>query len=287
MSAPARFRALLHAVPLLVLPGVYDGLSARIAEQAGFPALYISGGAVSRSMGLPDLGLLTADTVVGRVADIVRAVGVPCLADGDTGYGNPLHVQRTVRSFERAGAAGLHLEDQVDPKQCGHYDDTEVIEAGEMAAKIRAAVDARTDPDFLIVARTDSRTPHGLDEAIRRANLYAEAGAEMVFIEAPRSRDELAEIARRVRAPLLVNMFVGGKTPFVPPEDLRALGYRVMIVPSDLQRAAIAGMQRAAAAVREDGTAQRLGDAIVSFEERERVVGLADWREAEHRYTTS
>ncbi|HEY3249443.1 MAG TPA: isocitrate lyase/PEP mutase family protein [bacterium] len=285
MPAPAHLRALLQATPLLVLPGVYDGLSARVAEQAGFPALYISGGAVSRSVGLPDLGLLSADAVIARVGEIVRAVGVPCLADADTGYGNPLHVRRTVQAFERAGAAGLHLEDQVEPKQCGHYDDTQVIDAGDMVQKIRAATDARTDPDFLIVARTDARTPHGLDEAISRANLYASSGADMVFIEAPRSTSELAEIARRVRAPLLVNMFVGGKTPFVPPQELAAMGYRVMIVPSDLQRAAIAGMQRAASALREEGTARSLGDALVSFEERERVVGLAGWREAERRYT--
>lgn len=284
MSAPAQFRELLRAHSLLVLPGVYDGLSARIAEQAGSPAVYISGGAVSRSMGLPDLGLVSADAVINRVAEIVRAVDVPCLADADTGYGNPLHVGRTVRAFERAGAAGLHLEDQVEPKQCGHYDDTRVIDGSDMVSKLTAALDARTDPDFLIVARTDSRTPLGLDEAIARANLYANAGADMVFVEAPRSKDELAEIARRVHAPLLVNMFAGGKTPFVPPADLAAMGYKVVIVPSDLQRAAIAGMQQAAAAVVDAGTAQRLGDRIVSFEERERVVGLAQWKAAERRY---
>lgn len=286
MSAPAAFRALLRSTRLLVLPGVYDGLSARIAAQAGFPALYLSGGAISRSMGLPDLELLSADAVVARVGEIVRAVEVPCLADADTGYGNPLHVRRTIQAFEHAGAAGLHLEDQVEPKRCGHYDDTQVIDAEEMVQKVRAALDARTDPDFLIVARTDSRTPHGLEEAIRRANLYASSGADMVFVEALRSVAELAEIARRVRAPLLVNMFAGGKTPFVPPQELAAMGYRVMIVPSDLQRAAIAGMQRAAAAIREEGTASRLGEGIVSFAERERVVGLADWREAERRYTS-
>ncbi|HEV8353541.1 MAG TPA: isocitrate lyase/PEP mutase family protein [bacterium] len=284
MSVPQQFRALLQSERLLVLPGVYDGLSARIAEQAGFPALYVSGGAVSRSTGIPDLGLLSVDAVVSRVAEIVRAVTVPCLADADAGYGNPLHAGRAIRAFERAGAAGVHIEDQVEPKQCGHYGQTQVIEAAEMVEKIRAAVDARTDPAFLLVARTDSRASHGLDEAIRRANLYADAGADMVFVEAPQSREELAEIPRRVQVPLLVNMFDGGRTPFVPPADLAAMGYRIMIVPSDLQRAAIAGMQRAAAALREEGTARRLGDAIVSFEERERVVGLAEWRAAERRY---
>ena len=254
MAGPARLRELLAAGRLLVAPGVYDGLSARIAEQAGFEVLYVSGGAVARSMGLPDVGLVSLTETAKRVEEIRAVTSGPLVVDADTGYGNELNVIRTVRTLERAGAAAIHLEDQVTPKKCGHYQGHQLIEAEAMVRKIRAALDARQDPNLLIIARTDARSAVGLEEAIRRGRLYFEAGAEIIFIEAPRSEAELERIGQELAGiPLLVNMFHGGKTPLVPKARLEALGYRLMIVPSDLQRAAIWGMQRAARLLRERG----------------------------------
>ncbi|MDR7417884.1 MAG: isocitrate lyase/phosphoenolpyruvate mutase family protein [Armatimonadota bacterium] len=282
--AARRLRERLCAPGLLVAPGVYDGLSARIVAAAGFEAVYASGGAIARSTGVPDLGLLGLTEVLARLREIVDATDLPVIADADTGYGNALNVFRTVQEFERLGVAALHLEDQVSPKKCGHYADKALITAGEMAGKLRAAQDARRDPDLLLVARTDARAVEGLDGAIRRANLYAEAGADVIFVEAPESEDELREIARAVRAPLLVNMFQGGRTPLVAPEALEAMGYRIMIVPSDLQRAAIRAMQEAAAALRATGTAAGLGERLAGFDERDALVDLPAWQARERRY---
>jgi 2-methylisocitrate lyase-like PEP mutase family enzyme len=284
-SSPARrLRERLRAPGLLVAPGVFDGLSARIAAEAGFEALYASGGAIARSAGLPDLGLLSLTEVVSRVREITDAAGLPVIADADAGYGNALSVVRTVVEFERAGVAALHLEDQVTPKKCGHYAGKQLVSADEFVGKLRAALDARRDPDLVIIARTDARAVLGLEAAIERANRYAEAGADVLFVEAPESEEELERIARAVAAPLLVNMFAGGRTPLVAPARLEALGYRIMIVPSDLQRAAIAAMQEAAALVRATGTATGMGDRLASFAERDRLVALAAWEERERRY---
>ncbi|MDR7481857.1 MAG: isocitrate lyase/phosphoenolpyruvate mutase family protein [Armatimonadota bacterium] len=287
-SSPARWlRERLRARGLLVAPGVFDGLSARIAAEAGFEALYASGGAIARSAGLPDLGLLSLTEVVTRIREIVDATALPVIADADAGYGNALSVIRTVREFERAGVAALHLEDQVTPKKCGHYPGKQLVAADEFVDKLRAALDARRDPDLVIIARTDARAVLGLDAAIERARRYAEAGADVLFVEAPESEEELERIARTLPGPLLVNMFAGGKTPLVAPARLEALGYRIMIVPSDLQRAAIAAMQEAAALVRATGTATGMGDRLASFAERDRLVGLAAWEERERRYGTA
>ncbi|MCL6552149.1 MAG: oxaloacetate decarboxylase [Firmicutes bacterium] len=283
--SPARWlRERLRAGGLLIAPGVFDGLSARIAAEAGFEALYASGGAIARSVGLPDLGLLGLPEVLARVREITDATPLPVIADADAGYGNALNVFRTVREFERAGVAALHLEDQVTPKKCGHYAGKHLVSTDEFVGKLRAALDARRDPDLVIIARTDARAVLGLDAAIERANRYAEAGADVLFVEAPESEGELERIARAVRAPLLVNMFAGGRTPLVAPARLEAMGYRIMIVPSDLQRAAIAAMQEAAALVRATGTATGMGDRLASFVERDRLVDLAAWEERERRY---
>ncbi len=284
IPAPRRLRNRLHGPGLLVVPGVFDGLSARVAAAAGFDALYASGGAIARSAGVPDIGLLSFTEILPRLREIVDAADVPVIADADTGYGNALNVIRTVREYERLGVAGLHLEDQVHPKKCGHYAGKELVGADEMIGKLRAAQDARRDPDLVIIARTDARGVEGLEAAIWRGNLYAEAGADMIFVEAPESEDELRIIAREVRAPLLINMFQGGLTPLVPPDALEAMGYRVMIVPSDLQRAAIRAMQEAAAAIRDTGTAAGMGDRLAGFTERDALVGLARWQEREQRY---
>ena len=283
-SPARRLRDHLRSSRLLVAPGVYDGLSTRIAAAAGFDAIYASGGAIARSAGVPDLGLLSFTEVLARLREIVDATDLPVIADADTGYGNALNVFRTVREFERLGVAALHIEDQISPKKCGHYAGKTLISAEEMAGKLRAAQDARRDPDLVIIARTDARAVEGLEAAIRRGNLYAQAGADVIFVEAPEFEDDLRAIAREVRAPLLVNMFQGGQTPLVTPGALAEMGYRIMIVPSDLQRAAIRAMQDAATVIKQTGTAAGMGTRLAGFEERDALVDLALWQKREHRY---
>ena len=277
MRPTTALRAMLKGDEIMVAPGVYDGLSARLARDAGFAAVYATGGGIARSMGYPDLGLLSMREVTERVAGIVEHAGVPVIADADTGYGNTLNVRRTIREFERAGVAALHLEDQTFPKRCGHLDDKTVVPAGEMVQKLRAARDAATDGDLVLIARTDAIAVEGLDAAIERALAYAAAGADVVFVEAPISEAQMETIARRVTAPKLLNMFEGGKTPLVPLDRLQALGYRIVIIPSDLQRAAIRAMQDVLAAIRRDGNSRALAERMASFTEREAIVGTADY----------
>ncbi len=282
MNGPAQLKELLTGDGIVVAPGVYDGLSARIAAAAGFTALYCSGGAVARSSGVPDLGLLTMTEVLARLREVIDATSLPVIADADTGYGNAVNVVRTVREFERLGAAAIHLEDQVAPKKCGHYAGQELISAEEMVQKLGAAVDTRKE--MLIIARTDARGQAGLEEAIRRGRMYAEAGADIVFIEAPTSREEIETIARSVDAPLLINMFEGGRTPLLPAADLAAMGYRLMVVPSDLQRAAIRAMETVAEVLRRDGSSAAVRDRLASFAERDAIVNLAAWTDLDQRY---
>ena len=277
MRATTTLRQLLKVDDIVVAPGVYDGLSARLARHAGFAAVYATGGGIARSMGYPDLGLLGLTEVVERLAGIVEHAGVPVIADADTGYGNALNVRRAVREFERAGVAALHLEDQTFPKRCGHLDDKSLVPTAEMAGKLRAARDAAGDPDLVLIARTDAIAVEGLDAAIERAHAYAEAGADVLFVEAPTTEAQIEAIARRLPGPKLLNMFEGGKTPLVPLARLRELGYRIVIIPSDLQRAAIRGMQDVLAAIRRDGNSRALADRMASFSERETIVGTAEY----------
>ena len=281
---PAALRALLSKEDLLIAPGVYDGLSARIAEAAGFAALYISGGAIARSMGYPDVGLVTLTEMQKRLEEIRAVTTLPLIADADTGYGNAINVIRTIRAYERAGAAALHIEDQVEPKRCGHYEGKQIVSVTEMVQKIQAAVEARGGSGLVLIARTDARAVLGVDAAIERGNTYAEAGADVIFVEAPQSIEEIEHIARAVTAPLLINMFWGGKTPLVPAEQLAALGYRIIIVPSDLQRAAIRAMERAATEIRMHGHTQGIAVDMVSFREREGIVGLPEIQELQQRF---
>ena len=269
---------------LLIAPGVYDGLSARVAEGAGFSVVYVSGGAVARSTGVPDVGLMTMSEVLDRTRQIVDAVDCPVIADADTGYGGSLNVRRTVREFERSGVAGIHLEDQAMPKRCGHYEDKTLVEPGVMEARIQAALDARVDPRFIIIARTDARAVEGLEAALARSRRYAEAGADMLFVEAPQSEHEIETIAEALDTPLVINMFQGGKTPLLPASRLQELGYSLMLVPSDLQRAAIHGMKRAAETLLGEGSTASFADHMVSFAERERLVGLGGYVELDDRY---
>ena len=283
-QGPTQLRALLAQEGLLTAPGVYDGLSAKIAEAAGVAVLYVSGGAIARSMGYPDIGLVTLTEMQKRLEEIRAITALPLIVDADTGYGNALNVIRTVRAYARSGAAALHIEDQVEPKRCGHYEGKQVVGSAEMVQKIQAAVEACGDSGLLIIARTDARAVLGLDAAIERGNAYAEAGADMIFVEAPQSLAEIERIALEVKAPLMINMFWGGKTPLVPAEHLAALGYRIMIVPSDLQRAAIRAMQRAAAEIHTHGHTQAMAEDMVSFVEREELIGLAEAQALQHRF---
>jgi 2-methylisocitrate lyase-like PEP mutase family enzyme len=270
---------------LLVAPGCFDGLSARLVEEAGFEAAYLSGGAVARSMGIPDIGLVTMSETIERAAQVVSAVKLPIIADADTGYGNAVNLVRTVREFERVGVAAIHIEDQITPKRCGHLDGKEVISIGEMAKKLEAALGARTDRDFCIIARTDARGVHGFDNAIERARVFANLGVDAIFVEAPQSEEELAEIPRRLPGiPLLVNVFKGGKTPMLPMKRLEEMGYRIAIYPSESQRAAIHAMRTALSTLKREGTTESIDDLLTTFKERDRVVGLDDWQKIERDY---
>lgn len=285
MRASTQLRELLRAGDVVVAPGVWDGLSARLVARAGFPAAYATGGGIARSMGYPDLGLLSLSEITSRLANIVEHAGVPVIADADTGYGNALNAQRAVREFERAGVAALHLEDQTFPKRCGHYDDKSVVPAAEMAQKLRAARDAMTDSDILLIARTDALAVEGLDAAVERAQAYAAAGADVIFIEAPVSVEQIEAIARRVPQPKLINMFQGGKTPLVPVTRLKALGYQIVIIPSDLQRAAIRAMDDVLTAIARDGSSAALAERMASFTEREAVVDTAAYLARDAKYS--
>ncbi|HXP94165.1 MAG TPA: oxaloacetate decarboxylase [Candidatus Binatia bacterium] len=269
----------------IVAPGVFDGLSARIVERAGFGAVYASGGAIARSTGVPDLGLLSLAEVVARLEAIVDAVDVPVVADADTGFGGALNVERTVRAFARAGVAALHLEDQTFPKRCGHLDGKSLIPVEEMGEKVRAACEAAGDSGPVIIARTDAIAVEGFEAALERARAYAEAGAEMLFVEAPTTEPQIAEIARRVPGWKLINMFEGGKTPLLSTARLREIGYQLVIIPSDLQRAAIRAMERAAGTIREEGSTAGFSANMSSFAERDALVDTALYLERGFRYS--
>ncbi len=288
MRPTTRLRQLLARSRLLLAPGAYDPLSARIVEEAGFEAVYLTGSGVSVGhLGLPDIGLATMTEMVEQVRRIAAAVQIPLIADADTGYGNALNVRRTVREYEAAGAAALHLEDQEFPKRCGHLEGKRVIPAETMVARIRAACEARRDPDLVIIARTDARAMLGLSEAIRRAAVYGAAGADVLFVEAPMGEAEIEAVAGALQGvPLLINLGGGGKTPMLRASRLDALGFRIAIYPGDLQKAAIRAMREVATALAREGTTAGLAHRMVSFEERFELVGLSRLRELEERYRT-
>jgi carboxyvinyl-carboxyphosphonate phosphorylmutase len=280
-----QLRALLSDGALIRAPSAVDGVSAKLIAKAGFEAIHLTGSGVSRSIGYPDIGLVTMSEMVERARMVVNAASVPVIADADTGYGNAMNVMRTVREFESAGAAAIHIEDQVTPKRCGHYEGKELIPADEMALKIEAACEARRDRAFLIIARTDARGIEGFDAAVRRARLYREAGADILFIEALESRDELERVPGLLGAPVLVNMYSGGKTPVVSTADLRAWGYSIVVWPSHLQRASIRAMQRALDLLkREDLSAADDSSLMVSFAEREEIVGMGEMQALERKF---
>ena len=245
MTDAGRLRALLRQDGMIVAPGAYDGITARLVAQAGFSAVYMTGAGTSATYGYPDFGLLTMTEMVENAARIVRTSGIPVIADADTGYGNELNVLRTVRDYEQCGVAGIHIEDQVSPKKCGHLDDKQIVPREDWLAKIRAAAHARRDPDFLIIARTDSRAVAGFEEAIARANAALQAGADMAFVEAAQTMEEVAAIPRRVAGPCLLNVVRKGKTPEIDLREAEALGYKLAIVPGLLFKAAMGACEAA------------------------------------------
>jgi 2,3-dimethylmalate lyase len=274
-SPGRRLRELLARPGLVRSFAAHDVFTAKILEQAGIEILFLGGFGVAAShLGLPDLSLLTLSEMADAVRRVTGAVSVPVVADGDTGHGGLPHVVRTVREFERAGAAGMLLEDQLFPKRCGHFAGKQVIPAEEMLAKLRAALDTRRDPDFLIFARTDALTVDGIDAAIDRANRYGEAGADVCFVEAPRTRDDLARIGREVRFPQLANMLVGGATPLLPADELAQLGFRIMVCPVSTLLSTGYAVRRMAQALLATGRVDSLTDEMLTFDEVKQLLGL-------------
>jgi 2-methylisocitrate lyase-like PEP mutase family enzyme len=284
MNPRKALRQLIAGSGYTMVPGAYDTLTARLVEQAGFASVYLTGGGYSRASGYPDLGLLTMVENVRFIGLTVEAVSIPVIADADTGYGNAINVIRTVREYEKSGVAGFHIEDQVSPKKCGHYEGKEVIPRAEMIGKIKAAVDTRRDADLVIIARSDARAVEGLEAAIDRVNACLEAGADVGFVEAPQSVEELRVVGREVRGPALVNVFEGGKTPMLGAGELAGMGFRLGIYPSQTHRAAIRAAQRVLRAMKEDGDTRRVEADLATFQEREDAVGTGMWRALEERY---
>jgi 2-methylisocitrate lyase-like PEP mutase family enzyme len=269
----------LRRAPILIAPGVYDALTALIAERSGFEALYVSGAAIAYTrLGRPDIGLVSMSEVVQTVALIRDRIGVHLIVDADTGYGNALNVERTVRLLERAGANAIQIEDQAFPKRCGHLDDKALISAQEMAGKIKAAVDARASRDTLIIARTDAIAVEGFDRAVARATLYREAGADVLFVEAPRQRDELARIAKQLgaSAALMANMVEGGKTPMLPASELEALGFAVVIFPGGIVRTLARTAEEFYASLGTHGSTEPFRDRMFDFDAINRLVGTPE-----------
>lgn len=270
-TGAAALRWRLRAPGIVIVPGATDALTARVIEEAGFDAVYATGaGIANASFGMPDLGLTTMTEVVGQVGRIADAVRVPVIADADTGYGGPLNVARTVRELERVGVAAIQLEDQVSPKRCGHFAGKEVIPTGEMLQKIAAARHARRDPDLLLIARTD-----------------AAAGADVIFVEAPQTVEELRELPRAIPAPLLVNMVEGGRTPLLDAAELEALGYRLVLFANTALRVAVRAVQDAMRVLQRDGTTGALLERMVAWDERQRLVDLPRYEELDRRFAST
>ncbi|MFD7204275.1 oxaloacetate decarboxylase [Streptomyces sp. NPDC059893] len=282
-----RLRELLAQSSPLVAPGAYDALSALLVEQAGFDAVYMTGfGTTAGLLGRPDVGLLTGSEMADNARRIVAATGLPVIADGDTGYGNALNVHRTVQVYEQAGVAAIQLEDQVTPKRCGHMAGKEIVPVAEMVGKIHAAVDARRDPDFLVIARTDAVAVDGVDSAVERARSFAEAGADLLFVEAPTSETDIEQVARELAgvAPLVFNWAEGGKTPPLTLDRMSELGFSLVLYPIGTLLAATAGMRTLLETLRKDGTPQAALPGLPGFDEFTELVGLPEVREMEHRY---
>lgn len=287
MKQTTLLRNLINDPEILVIPVVHDPMCARIAEQAGMRAIFSAGYANSAAyLGKPDVSLMTLSEMVDCASRIVDAVKIPVFADGDTGYGNVTNVIRMVELYEKAGVAGLFIEDQVFPKRCGHMDEKDVIPAGEMVAKIHAAVDARTDPDLVIMARTDAIAVHGIDEAIFRANLYHDAGADLLFVEAPRSIDEMRRICSDVEGPTFANNLPGGKSPVLSARALQEIGYAVVADATSCTYVIAHAVRELFAELARTGSSAAFTDRMILFDDFNRLVGLPEIRERERNYAS-
>ena len=271
---------------IIVLPGVFDALSARIAQQVGFSAMFQTGyGSAAALLGMPDFGLLNAGETLDNAQRIISAVDVPVLVDADTGYGNPLNVWKLVRDLEKMGAAGIFLEDQVWPKRCGHMAGKDVIPSNEYIPKLRAALEARRSKDFIIVARTDARAPLGLGEAIERGKSFRKAGADVVFVEAPRTVEELKRVAEEIDAPLVANMIEDGVTPNLPAKELLDLGYRIAVFPLSALYSATYAMQQVLTELKKTGATRQTRKLMVTFKDFNQFVDLNKFVDIEKRYS--
>ena len=284
-SRRRRLRDLINRKNGLVVPGAYDGVSARLVEQAGFPVVYMTGYGVSASrLGLPDLGFAGLGEMADHARNMVSAISVPLICDADTGYGNALNVRRTVALYEAAGVAGLHLEDQQLPKRCGHLAGKVVVSAEEFAGKVRAAVDARTDPDFVIIARTDAIAVNGLDDALRRSEAAVKAGADMLFVEAPTTVEQIEQVARAFDTPLLFNYAPGGRSPLLPFARLRELGYAVILLPVDTLFVGVRAIQTFLRELQEGDAVLPLADRYIPFKEFNELIGVTEQMNLGQKY---
>jgi len=276
-NKPARLRELL-AQGTVAMPGAFNAISAKIVENVGFSAMYISGAGISNGVGgYPDIGFMTASEMATQAGYIARSVNIPAIADADNGYGEAINVFRTVQDYERQGLSGLHLEDQVIPKRCGHLDGKQVISVENMREKISAARQARINPDFLIIARVDSKAVNGFDDAVKRASSYMDAGADMIFPEALTTRDEFAEFARQVKAPLLANMTEFGKTPYISVSEFEALGYNIVIFPMTAFRIMMKAVEDGMRLLKAEGTQTGLLDRMTSREDLYRLIHYQEY----------
>jgi 2-methylisocitrate lyase-like PEP mutase family enzyme len=286
VSADQSLRSKLLERRGLLVPGASNALAARIIEDLGFEAVYLSGAGLTNTLlALPDLGFISLTEIAQHTAILREAVGIPVIVDADTGFGNALNVRHCVRELERAGANAIQLEDQTMPKKCGHFPNKSVIPADEMAGKIKAAVDARSSEDFLIIARTDALAAEGFDAAIERAELYVTAGADVTFVEAPESVAQMRKIAQRLPAPQVVNIVVGGKTPVLGQEELAAMGFALVLYANVALQGAIAGMQAALQHLKTKGQMNEASGLVANFAERQRLVGKPFWDELERKYS--
>lgn len=286
MSTRKQLRSLVEARRGIVVPGAFNALSAKVIADLGFQAIYVTGAGVTNMwFGMPDQGFMGLHEIADHTARIRDAVDLPLLVDADTGFGNALNVRHTVRVLERAGADCIQLEDQVAPKRCGHFSGKEVISTEEAVSKIKAAVDARQDPDFLIMARTDAAATLGFEAAVERAEKFAEAGADILFVEAVTQADEVKALPTRLPKPQLMNLVIGGRTPIFNAEELGRMGYGIVLYANATLQGAVAGMQKALTALRDDQEVQESSGLVVSFAERQRLVGKPEWDTLEKRYT--
>ena len=281
-----RLRDLLRQRKAVLLPGAANALTARVIEDLGFQAIYVTGAGVTNTyLGMPDIGLIKLSELASHVGAMRDVVGLPLIVDADTGFGNPINVGRTIKLLERRGANAIQLEDQDFPKKCGHFSGKSVIARAEMVQKIHAAVDARNDPDLVIVARTDAIAVNGFDDAMERAAAYIEAGADMTFVEAPRSKEQIADIPKRLGVPQLINIVAGGLTPMIGFDELESMRYSMVLYANAALQASVAGMQKVLGHLKKHGSLDGVADDLASFAERQRLVGKPRYDEFEKKYS--